>query len=93
MDQTTVRSSEGDAGLAKAANKLADALNAAEERRSFFTAKTLAVYLGLSERTVRDLIASKDDRPPVIPSYKVAGARRIRPEDVDAYLETVRDAA
>jgi excisionase family DNA binding protein len=51
------------------------------ERRAFFTPKTLALYLAISERTVRSMLASGR-----IPSYRVEGARRIDPADVDAYL-------
>ncbi len=50
-------------------------------RRPFFTAKTLAAYLSLSERTVRGLIAAGE-----IASYKIAGSRRVDPVDVDAWL-------
>ena len=51
------------------------------ERRAFFTPKTLALYLSVSERTVRSMLASGR-----IASYRVEGARRIDPVDVDAYL-------
>lgn len=53
----------------------------AEDLRPFFTTRSLAQRLALSERTVRDLIRRGD-----IPSYKVAGARRIDPQDVDLWL-------
>jgi excisionase family DNA binding protein len=56
------------------------------ELRPFFTPKTLADYLAVSERTVRQMIA--DAR---IPSYRVEGVRRISAEDVDAYLDRRRD--
>lgn len=60
-----------------------------EERRSFFTPQALAVYLSLSGRTVRDLLRRGE-----IPSYKIGGARRIDPDDVDRYLaQHRRDAA
>ena len=52
------------------------------ERRSFFTPKTLAQYLSLSERSVRRMIAER-----AIASYRVGGSRRVRPEDVEIYLE------
>lgn len=52
-----------------------------EERRPFFTPKTLAAYLAVSERTVYGMLADG-----VIASYRVAGARRIDPVDVDAFL-------
>ena len=51
------------------------------KRRAFFTPKTLALYLSESERTVRSVLASGR-----IPSYRVEGARRLDPVDVDAYL-------
>jgi excisionase family DNA binding protein len=35
----------------------------------------------VSERTVRELLRTGE-----LPSYKVAGARRIDPDDVDAWL-------
>ena len=53
--------------------------------RPFYTTRSLARRLSLSERTVRDLIRRGD-----IPSYKVAGARRIDPVDVDSWLATRR---
>jgi excisionase family DNA binding protein len=52
----------------------------------FYTARTLAQRLAVSERTVREMIRRKE-----IPSYKVAGARRIDPADVDAYLAERRE--
>lgn len=52
-----------------------------ETRRPFFTPKTLAEYLAVSERTVRQMLA--DGR---VPSYRVEGVRRISAEDVDKYL-------
>ena len=56
------------------------------ERRAFFTPKTLAAYLSLSERTVRSMLANGR-----IPSYRVEGARRIDPADVDRYLAAHRE--
>lgn len=50
-------------------------------RRPFFTTASLAAYLSLSERTIRDMLSRGE-----FPSYKVAGARRIDPADVDSYL-------
>ena len=51
------------------------------ERRAFFTPKTLAQHLAISERTVRSMLAAG-----AIPSYRIEGARRIDPADVDSYL-------
>ncbi|HYN51971.1 MAG TPA: helix-turn-helix domain-containing protein [Thermoleophilaceae bacterium] len=56
------------------------------ERRAFFTPKTLAQYLALSERTVRSMLAAGK-----IVSYRVEGARRIDPSDVDSYLAQHRE--
>lgn len=55
------------------------------EVRPFFTPKTLAEYLDLSERTVYDLLKRGK-----MPSYKVGGARRIASEDVERYLAGCR---
>jgi excisionase family DNA binding protein len=55
------------------------------ERRAFFTPRALADYLSVSERTVRAMLAGG-----VIPSYKIAGSRRIAAEDVDAYVASCR---
>jgi excisionase family DNA binding protein len=51
-----------------------------------FSPKTLAAYLAISERKVRQMIADRE-----IVSYRVAGQRRIKPEDVDAYLDRRRE--
>lgn len=56
------------------------------DRRPFFTVKTLAEYLSLSEKTVRDMLARG-----AIASYKIQGSRRVKAEDVDTYLEERRD--
>lgn len=56
------------------------------ERRAFFTPRTLAEYLSLSERTVREMLRSGK-----IPSYRLEGARRVAASDVDAYVEARRE--
>lgn len=56
------------------------------ERRAFFTPKSLALYLSISERTVRSMLAAG-----TIASYRVEGARRIDPRDVDSYLASRRE--
>jgi excisionase family DNA binding protein len=53
--------------------------------RAFFTERTLAEYLSVSDRTVRDWI-----RHGKLPSYKLGGSRRIDPTDVDAFLAARR---
>ena len=56
------------------------------ERRAFFTVKALASYLAISTRTVRSMLAAGK-----IASYRVEGARRIDPADVDTYLANRRE--
>ena len=60
---------------------MTDLASVKNDLRPFYTTRSLARRLSLSERTVRDLIRRGD-----IPSYKVAGARRIDPVDVDSWL-------
>jgi excisionase family DNA binding protein len=60
----------------------------APARRAFFTPKALAAYLSLSERTIREML-----RTGVIPSYRIEGARRVDPRDVDSYLAARRREA
>jgi excisionase family DNA binding protein len=66
---------------------MSGAIRVDTERQGFFTPKTLAAYLALSERTVRQLLADS-----AIPSYRIAGSRRIDPIDVDNYLRRCRDS-
>lgn len=54
----------------------------------FFTERTLAAYLAVSDRTIRNWIRRGE-----LPSYKLGAARRIDPADVDAFLEARRDEA
>lgn len=56
------------------------------DHRPFYTPRQLADHLALSERTVRELLRTR-----AIPSYKVSGARRIDPNDVDAWLAACRE--
>lgn len=51
------------------------AIQVVTERQGFFTPKTLAAYLALSERTVRQVLADS-----AIPSYRIAGSRPHRPQ-------------
>lgn len=55
---------------------------------SFYTERTLAERLAVSDRTVRNWIRRGE-----LPSYKLGAARRIDPADVDDFLARHRDAA
>lgn len=57
-----------------------------ERRRPFFTPTTLAQYLAVHPRTIRQWIADKK-----IASYVFEGSRRIAAEDVDEYIARHRD--
>jgi len=53
---------------------------------TFFTERTLAAYLAVSDRTIRNWIRRGE-----LPSYKLGAARRIDPADVDAFLAQRRE--
>jgi excisionase family DNA binding protein len=53
---------------------------------NFFTERSLAAYLAVSDRTIRNWIRRGD-----LPSYKLGASRRIDPADVDAFLARHRD--
>jgi excisionase family DNA binding protein len=53
---------------------------------TFFTERTLAAYLAVSDRTIRNWIRRGE-----LPSYKLGASRRIDPADVDAFLVQRRD--
>jgi excisionase family DNA binding protein len=55
---------------------------------TFFTERSLAAYLAVSDRTIRNWIRRGE-----LPSYKLGAARRIDPADVDAFLAERRDEA
>lgn len=56
-------------------------------RRAFFTPASLAEFLSVSERHVRDLLARGE-----IASYKLGeNTRRIDPSDVDLWLKSKRE--
>ncbi len=57
-------------------------------RPSFFTERTLAAYLAVSDRTIRNWIRRGE-----LPSYKLGAARRIDPADVEDFLTRHRDEA
>jgi excisionase family DNA binding protein len=55
---------------------------------AFFTERTLAAYLSVSDRTIRNWIRRGD-----LPSYKLGASRRIDPADIEDFLARHRDAA
>jgi excisionase family DNA binding protein len=55
---------------------------------TFFTERSLAAYLAVSDRTVRNWIRRGE-----LPSYKLGASRRIDPADVETFLEQRREAA
>lgn len=55
---------------------------------TFFTERTLADYLAVSDRTIRNWIRRGE-----LPSYKLGAARRIDPADVEDFLARHRDEA
>lgn len=55
---------------------------------TFFTERTLAAYLAVSDRTIRNWIRCGE-----LPSYKLGAARRIDPADVEDFLVRHRDEA
>ena len=55
---------------------------------AFFTERTLAAYLAVSDRTIRNWIRRGE-----LASYKLGAARRIDRADVDAFLAGRRDEA
>lgn len=52
----------------------------------FFTERSLAAYLAVSDRTIRNWIRRGE-----LPSYKLGAARRIDPADVEDFLARHRD--
>lgn len=53
---------------------------------SFFTVASLAEYLDVSERTVREWIGTGE-----LASYRLGGCRRIAAADVDQFLQNGRE--
>ena len=67
--------------LDRLADLIAQRLQQADDRRPLYTVASLADRLGLSQRTVRQLLADG-----VIPSFRVEGRRCVEAGAVDAYL-------
>ncbi len=55
---------------------------------TFFTERSLAAYLAVSDRTIRNWIRRGE-----LPSYKLGASRRIDPADVEDFLARHRDEA
>jgi excisionase family DNA binding protein len=60
----------------------------AAEAITFFTERSLAAYLAVSDRTIRNWIRRGE-----LSSYKLGAARRIDPADVEDFLARHRDEA
>ncbi|HET9152653.1 MAG TPA: helix-turn-helix domain-containing protein [Solirubrobacterales bacterium] len=84
MDQKAV----ADSPVQKAAAVGRRGMEAKSTAPSFFTERTLAAYLAVSDRTVRNWIRRGE-----LPSYKLGASRRIDPADVAAFLEERREKA
>jgi excisionase family DNA binding protein len=67
------------------ANGLA-ALTVKTERQAWFTPETLAAYLQVSDRQVRNWVSEG-----LLASYKIGSSRRFDPADVDAFVAQFRD--
>ena len=55
---------------------------------TFFTERSLAAYLSVSDRTIRNWIRRGE-----LTSYKLGASRRIDPADVEDFLSRHRDEA
>jgi excisionase family DNA binding protein len=65
-----------------------ECVNAKAPGPTFFPERTLAAYLAVSDRTIRNWIRRGE-----LPSYKLGAARRIDPADVEDFLARHRDEA
>jgi excisionase family DNA binding protein len=63
-------------------------VSAKSVKPAFFTERTLAAYLSVSDRRIRNWIRRGE-----LPSYKLGASRRIDPADVEDFLARHRDAA
>lgn len=91
IDEVRLRAerAEAKARLADRDRRLAEArpvIVKAPDREPFFTPKTLAQLLQVSERTVRTMLAEHR-----IASYRVMGQRRVSAEDLRVFLDRNRD--
>lgn len=63
-------------------------MNGKVEEDTIFTVKTLALYLGVSEKWVYERVQHKE-----IPYLKIGGNDRFRKSDIDRWIETLRTPA
>lgn len=63
-----------------------ETLTVTTERQAWFTTETLAAYLQVSDRLVRNWVNDG-----LLVSYKIGGSRRFDPTDVDAFVAQFRD--
>ncbi|HET8862812.1 MAG TPA: helix-turn-helix domain-containing protein [Solirubrobacterales bacterium] len=56
------------------------------ERQPWFTPETLAAYLQVSDRQVRNWVSEG-----LLVSYEIGSSRRFDPADVDAFVAQFRD--
>jgi excisionase family DNA binding protein len=64
----------------------ANDLKVITEREAWFTPETLAAYLQVSDRQVRNWVSEG-----LLASYKIGSSRRFDPADVDAFVAQFRD--
>ncbi len=62
------------------------ALTVITELQAWFTPETLAAYLQVSDRQVRNWVSEG-----LLVSYKIGSSRRFDPADVDAFVAQFRD--
>lgn len=62
------------------------ALTVITERQAWFTPETLAAYLQVSDRQVRNWVSEG-----LLVSYKIGSSRRFDPANVDAFVAQFRD--
>lgn len=73
------------------AERVAQKLLEVHDDRPLLTPREVGERLGLSERTVRDMIVpnKRTGAPAVMPSVKIGGARRVEPRAVDELLRRI----
>ncbi len=62
--------------------------DAAEDLQPLLSKRDVAIYLGVSERTVDRWVAAGE-----LPAYRVGGHRRFRLSEVDAFVDGNQEAS